>query len=124
MPSGSPWTRELAEAQYLTGRLDEAERSYDLLLEHAATPLESSDAYLLMMNQYETTARYHDAIRAGMAALRLLGFPLPESAEDQRSALAEDLAILRAHLGEPSGGQHAGPAETGEPRGACSRSRC
>jgi predicted ATPase/transcriptional regulator with GAF, ATPase, and Fis domain len=90
---------ELAEAEYLTGRLDEAERSYEALLERAASPLESGDAYLLMMNQYETTARYYDAIRAGMAALRLLGFALPESVDQQQAALDADLATIRARLG-------------------------
>ena len=91
---------ELAEAQYLTGRLDEAEQSYEMLLEWAATPLESSDAYLLMMNQYETTARYYDAIRAGMAALRQLGFTLPESEAEQRAALQADIATICARLGD------------------------
>jgi predicted ATPase/transcriptional regulator with GAF, ATPase, and Fis domain len=90
---------DLAEAQYLTGRLDEAERTYETLLERAATPLESGDAYLLMMNQYETTARYYDAIRAGMAALRLLGFALPETAAEQQAALDADIATIHARLG-------------------------
>ena len=90
---------ELAEAQYLTGRLDEAERSYEALLERAASPLESGDAYLLMMNQYETTARYYDAIRAGMAALRLLGFALPETETEQQAALDADSATIRERLG-------------------------
>ena len=91
---------ELAQAEYLTGRLEEAERSYEVLVQQAATPLESSDAYLLMMNQYETTARYYDAIRAGMAALRLLGFALPETESEQRAALAADIAAIRAALAD------------------------
>ncbi|HET9726324.1 MAG TPA: AAA family ATPase, partial [Gemmatimonadales bacterium] len=90
---------ELAEAEYLTGRLDEAEHSYEALLNRAASPLESADAYLLMMNQYETTARYYDAIRAGMAALRLLGFALPETEADQQAALDSDIAAIRARIG-------------------------
>ncbi|HET9040976.1 MAG TPA: sigma 54-interacting transcriptional regulator [Gemmatimonadales bacterium] len=91
---------ELAESEYLTGRLEDAERAYEVLLERAATPLESSDAYLLMMNQYETTARYYDAIRAGMAALRLLGFALPETEAEQRAALEADIAAIRASLAD------------------------
>src|SRR4029078_2367833 len=104
---------ELAQAEYLTGRLEEAERSYEVLVQQAATPLESSDAYLLMMNQYETTARYYDAIRAGMAALRLLGFALPENEgrppAGRRAriagvraawAVAADIAASRAELAD------------------------
>ena len=86
---------ELAETEYLTGRLEDAERAYEVLLERAATPLESSDAYLLMMNQYETTARYYDAIRAGMAALGLLGFALPETEAEQRGASAPRWPTVR-----------------------------
>jgi predicted ATPase/transcriptional regulator with GAF, ATPase, and Fis domain/tRNA A-37 threonylcarbamoyl transferase component Bud32 len=90
---------ERAEAEYLTGRLGDAERSYATLLERAATPLESADAYLLMMIQYETTARYHDAIPAGMAGLRLLGLELPETAAEQRAALEPEMAAIRDRLG-------------------------
>jgi predicted ATPase/transcriptional regulator with GAF, ATPase, and Fis domain len=111
--SADAWTRrhelafalhvERAEAEYLTGRLDDAERSYALLLERAASPLERADTYLLMMNQYETMARYDDAIRAGMAALRLLGFALPEEPAEQDAALRADISAISAHLA----GRHA-----------------
>jgi predicted ATPase/transcriptional regulator with GAF, ATPase, and Fis domain/tRNA A-37 threonylcarbamoyl transferase component Bud32 len=72
---------ERAEAEYLTGRLDEAERSYATLLERAATPLESGDA-----------------IRAGLAALRLLGLELPEDRVEQRAALESEMAVIRDRL--------------------------
>ncbi len=89
---------ERAEAEYLTGRLEEAERSYATLLERAATPLESGDAYFLMMNQYETQARYHDAIRAGLAGLRLLGLELTEDRVEQGAALESEMAAIRDRL--------------------------
>jgi predicted ATPase/transcriptional regulator with GAF, ATPase, and Fis domain/tRNA A-37 threonylcarbamoyl transferase component Bud32 len=90
---------ERAEAEYLTGRLAEAERSYATLLQRAATPLESADAYLLMMIQHETGARYQDAITAGMAGLRLLGFGLPEQRSEQSTALVPELEEIRRLLG-------------------------
>jgi predicted ATPase/transcriptional regulator of aromatic amino acid metabolism/tRNA A-37 threonylcarbamoyl transferase component Bud32 len=89
---------ERAETEYLTGRLEEAERSYATLLERAVNPLESADAYLLMMIHYETTARYQDAIPAGMAALRRLGFDLPEGRAQQETALEPELAAINAML--------------------------
>jgi hypothetical protein len=98
--------RERAEAGYLTGRLDDAERSYALLLDRAATPLESGEAYLLMMNQYETNARYRDARQAGMAALRLLGLRLPEGDGQDPGAVAE-----------PADRNPARAAPAGRPRG-------
>jgi predicted ATPase len=91
--------RERAEAEYLTGRLADAERSYAVLLERAATPLERGEAYILVMNQYETTARYPDAIRAGLEGLRLLGHPLPEDPDAQRAELDTAMATIQAHLG-------------------------
>ncbi len=89
---------ERAEAEYLTGRFEEAERSYALLLDRAITPLERVEAYVLMMNQHETGARYLDAVRAGMAGLRLLGIHLPEEAQGQEAALETDLAAIRDRL--------------------------
>ena len=90
--------RERAEAEYLTGQLDAAEKSYATLLARAGTPLESAEAYLLMMIQYETNARYKDAIVAGLAALDLLGFPLPQEREEQRAALDPEMAAINRRL--------------------------
>jgi predicted ATPase/transcriptional regulator with GAF, ATPase, and Fis domain len=89
---------ERAQAEYLTGRLEEAERSYALLLDRAATPLERVEAYVLMMNQHETAARYGDAVRAGLAGLELLGIHLPEDQRAQRASLADDMAAIDRHL--------------------------
>ncbi len=90
---------ERAEAEYLTGHLDEAERSYAMLLERAATPLEQVEVYVLMINQYETNARYHDAVRAALAGLRLCGVDLPEDRAGQRAALEADMAAIEHRLG-------------------------
>ena len=93
---------ERAETEYLTGHLDAAEESYATLLAWAGTPLESAEAYLLMMIQYETNARYKDAIVAGMAGLHLLGFPLPETSAEQRAALEPEMrGIQRRLAGRP-----------------------
>jgi transcriptional regulator with GAF, ATPase, and Fis domain len=89
---------ERAEAEYLTGRFEEAERSYGVLLERATTPLERVEAYVLMMNQHETAARYLDAVRAGMAGLRLLGIQMPEDLPGQEAALETDLAAIHQRL--------------------------
>ncbi|HEU5039187.1 MAG TPA: serine/threonine-protein kinase PknK, partial [Gemmatimonadales bacterium] len=94
---------ERAQAEYLTGRLEEAERSYALLLERAATPLERVEAYVLTMNQHETAARYREAVRAGLAGLQLLGIDLPEDRAGQAAAAADDLAAIEAFLaGRPA----------------------
>ena len=99
-----PLLLERAEAEYLSGWLDQAETSYALLVQRAATPLESAAVHRLMMVQYETNARYQDAIEAGMAGLRLLGFELPQEEEDQRAELERQMAAIRAHLhGAPVG---------------------
>ena len=90
---------ERAEAEYLAGRLDEAERSYAVLLERAATPLERVEVYVLMINQYETNARYHDAVLAALAGLRLCGVDLPDDPAAQQAALEADLGAIRDRLG-------------------------
>ncbi|MGH7535664.1 MAG: hypothetical protein ACREMG_08760, partial [Gemmatimonadales bacterium] len=89
---------ERAQAEYLTGRLDQADGSYATLLERATTPLERVEAYLLMMHQYETTARYGDAIEAGMAGLRLLGFELPKEPAEQRAAFLAAIDAIQRRL--------------------------
>jgi histidine kinase len=89
---------ERAEAEYLTGRFDDAERSYAILLERAASSLESAEAYLLMMHQYETTARYGDAIQAGMVGLRLLGVELPAGRAEQRASFEAEIETIKRRL--------------------------
>ncbi len=91
---------ERAEALYLTGRLEEAERSYADLLQHVHEPFDRVDVHVLMTVHYETTSRYEDAIQSCLDGLRLLGVELPTDPAAGESALAADLAAIRAFMGE------------------------
>jgi len=69
---------ERAELEHTSGNFAQAEKFLHQLIHHARTPREKAAGHPLLILQYTLTARYHDAIEAGRAALALLHVPLPE----------------------------------------------
>jgi transcriptional regulator with GAF, ATPase, and Fis domain len=94
--------RETAEAEYLCGQFDEAERRFEELLARARTALDKAQAYELRLVQYENLSRFAEAARIGREGLQLFGVSFPEDDEGKRAALeAEIRAIEDLRAGRP-----------------------
>jgi predicted ATPase len=78
-----------AEAEYLSGNFEAAERFIALALEGARTPPEKAEVYRLLIVKNTLQAKYLDAIEAGRNALALLGVDLPRTGLD--AALGAEL---------------------------------
>ena len=89
---------ERAVTQYLCGRFAESEAGFAGLLPHCRSLAERTDVFVATVAQFETMARYQDAIRAALEGLRGLGVILPEDAATQKAALADDVAAIRRAL--------------------------
>jgi predicted ATPase len=90
---------ERAEAEYLCGRLEEAERTFGELRDHARSALDLADVYALLLVQYETMSRYADAIAAGLDGLRRLGVALSDDPAAWERELAAELDAIRRAIG-------------------------
>ncbi len=107
--SDSAWTKhyalafalhlERAEAEYLCGRLQDAEAGFLALLEHCRSPHDRADVYALLMVEYETMSRYGDAIAAGLDGLARLNVAIPANAADWEGAVTTDLEAIRRAIG-------------------------
>ena len=93
-------TMQVAECEYLCGRFEEAERSFETLLREARSPLEKAEAYRMRIMQCDSLARYADAVRAGREGLALLGVRLPEDETETGRALDRELESIQAALGD------------------------
>ncbi len=89
---------EQAVTQYLCGRFPEAEANFAALLPHCESPAERTDVFVATVAQFETMARYEDAIRAALEGLRALGVELPEEPDTQRQVLEQDVAAIEELL--------------------------
>jgi hypothetical protein len=90
---------ERAEAQYLCGRLQEAETGFVALLDHCRSALDRADVYALLMVEFETMSRYADAILAGLDGLRRLDVAISAEPAEWESALDADLDAIRRAIG-------------------------
>ena len=89
---------EAAECHYLAGRFELAQRRFEELLEHAATPLDSAQVHSLRVVLYENLSRYEDAVESGRTGLALLTGGLPEKPEDVQRSLDEEIARIERLL--------------------------
>ncbi|MEA3278269.1 MAG: AAA family ATPase [Pseudomonadota bacterium] len=94
-----------AECAYLCGQLEAAEKDIGRLLKRSGGAQERARAYLLRMIQYENTARFPAAVRAGKAALALFGIRFPKDTETTQAAIDEAMKRIRRRIGHrPVGG--------------------
>jgi PAS domain S-box-containing protein len=90
---------EQAEAEYLCGRLAEAESGLLRVLERSRSPQDQADATALLMVEYETMSRYDDAIAAGLEGLARLGVVIPLDPDAWNGELAAELSAIRTAIG-------------------------
>jgi predicted ATPase/transcriptional regulator with GAF, ATPase, and Fis domain len=91
---------ERAVTQYLCGRFADAEAGFAELLPHCRSLEERTSVFVAIVAQFETMARYQDAIHSALEGLRELGVVLPEDDVAQQAALAEDVAAIRRMIAE------------------------
>jgi len=90
--------KELAEVEYLNSNFDKSEELINLTLDKAKSVMDKADLYKTLIVQYATSARYQEAIRAGIKCLAMLGIELPES--DLKTAIEGEIAEVKKNLGE------------------------
>ncbi|MEO8214325.1 MAG: hypothetical protein ABI560_14085, partial [Myxococcales bacterium] len=89
---------ELAECEYLVGRFERADALFRELIEKARSDLDRAKVLRLRVMLYEVSGQNVDALEAGLAGLRLLGFIAPDTAEDIGKALEAEKAKLPSLL--------------------------
>ncbi len=93
-------TMQVAECEYLCGRFEEAEHSFETLLRESRTPLEKAEAYRMRIMQCDSLARYAEAVRAGREGLALFDVRLPEDESETDRALDRELTRIQVALGD------------------------
>jgi len=91
---------ERAEAEYLCGRLEDAEAGFTTLLDRCRSSLDRADVYALLIVEFETMSRYGDAIAAGVEGLSRLGVDIPADPAERERGVAEELGAIRAIIGD------------------------
>jgi PAS domain S-box-containing protein len=91
---------ELAEALYLCGHPDEAERRFLDLVQRTNSALEHAEVCTLLITVYETVARYAEAIAIGTLGLQRLDVAIPTDPSAWDGALTAEIAAIRAQLGD------------------------
>ncbi|HIK07074.1 MAG TPA: AAA family ATPase [Trichormus sp. M33_DOE_039] len=91
--------RELAECEYLTGNLKQAEQLFDLALHHAEDKFDIADIYAIQMYLKMTQGEnIQAACEAGLQGLRVMEMPLPLTVEEQQAAIKNELKDLNIKL--------------------------
>jgi PAS domain S-box-containing protein len=92
-------TLELAECEYLLGHFEQTKSLFREIIEQAQNDVDRANALCLRVRFYDTSGRLRDALEAGIEALRLLGFDIPDAEEDIRKAAEAEQAQIVALLG-------------------------
>ncbi|HNF14901.1 MAG TPA: serine/threonine-protein kinase PknK, partial [Leptospiraceae bacterium] len=83
------------ETEYLSGQLEESEKSISLAEKNAADILDRANAYQILIVQKTLLAEYENAISTGRTALSLFGIRLPDSDYEKfRDALLAEIDEL------------------------------
>ena len=91
--------RELAECEYLTGNLNQAEKIFDLALHHAQDKFDRADIYAIQMYLKMTQGEnIQAACEAGLQGLSIMGMQLPFTIEEQQAAIKTQLEELNTKL--------------------------
>ncbi|XYI03586.1 AAA family ATPase [Sorangium sp. So ce1128] len=77
----------MAEALWLTGQVDEAERLFHRCLEQVRDPIERARVASILIVYLQVAGRFAQGIQLGVEALSWLGRPLPMTPEEQQALL-------------------------------------
>ncbi|MRG92121.1 AAA family ATPase [Polyangium spumosum] len=91
-------TREHAECEYLSGRPEEAEATFERLRARARTRMERAGICLLLVDLRHSSLRIVDSIQAGKEGLALLGLKVPETHEELAEAIGAEMKELATAL--------------------------
>ncbi|WP_373528478.1 AAA family ATPase [Nostoc sp.] len=81
--------RELAECEFLTGNLEQAEELFENLLLKVESHIEKANIYMLQIRLYEVAGRYEEALTLGLETLKLFGVTFPDL-----NGQVEDAALI------------------------------
>ncbi|MBE8997295.1 AAA family ATPase [Nostoc sp. LEGE 12447] len=79
---------ELAECEFLTGNLEQAEQLFELLLLKAESHVDKSNIFMLQIRLYQVAGRYEEALTLGLKALKLFEVAFPDTDEEVQAAIA------------------------------------
>ncbi|MDI3289448.1 AAA family ATPase [Polyangium sp. 15x6] len=91
---------ELAECDYLCGRFEQAEASFERLVERARSKVDLGNVFALELRLYQVAGKYAEAVDVGFRALRRLGIEIPETDEAVQAATIREMQEVKALLGE------------------------
>ncbi|MEA5623715.1 AAA family ATPase [Nostoc sp. UHCC 0251] len=91
--------RELAECEFLTGNLGQAEELFELLFLKAASSVDKSKIYMLQIRIYQVAGRYEEALTLGLEALKIFGVTFPDTNEEVQAAIAIEKNQVLTNLG-------------------------
>ncbi len=89
---------ETQQCAYLTGRVEEADRWIELLLEHAESNIERSDILSTRTRQYATLGRMEESILSAIEGLALLGLEFTDCPGE--AEIAEERRLVEINLGQ------------------------
>ena len=88
---------ERAECEYLSGRFQEAESLFDVLLARARSASEQAHVHSLRIVLYTTLGKFTEAIDAGRTGLALFDVHLPAAEAEQQAALGAAFSQIEAN---------------------------
>ena len=91
---------ERAEAEYLNGNFDEAERMISVLLERVYSKVDKAAVYRLTILLHLMRAEYQQAVARGLQCLRLFGIEMP--AHPTREQVQAEYEKIWQNLGDRS----------------------
>ncbi len=86
-----------AQAQFLSGNIEQSEKDIHFLLEKAADRYDKAEAYLIIIIQFAQLGDYKKSFDLGLECLQLFNYTLPDISTPEKSQLAMDLAVKRFH---------------------------
>jgi PAS domain S-box-containing protein len=85
----------LAECQFLTGNIEQADTWFDLVVKQADSDLDRAEALRLRVHSYQSVGRFSDALNVALSAMKLLGMSFPDTdAEIQAEFQREQQAFI------------------------------
>jgi histidine kinase len=93
-----PLHRHRAECIYLLGRMDEADREFQMLLSRARAPHEKGEIYLLLMDLSVSRGHYMEAIHPVREGLKVLGLEMPEAPDEVSVAISQEWERWQTNL--------------------------